>query len=231
MLSIAGDIDINEAKQLVKKYFATIPVKKPEIYRPSDKMTPINGVVRDTIYDNIQLPAAMQIYKIPALGTPDFYAVQMLSTLLAGGQSSRLYKSIVDEQQLALQTGNFAFELEHPGIGVAFGICNQGVGAEKVHDAIDAEIKRVQTELIGEKEFQKLINQTESSFVQANSRISGIAESLANYHIFYGDANLINTELDRYLKVTREDIQRVANKYFKLDQRALLTYLPKTDTP
>ena len=89
----------------------------------------------------------------------------------------------------------------------------------------------MQNELIGEKEFQKLINQTESNFIQSNARISGIAESLANYHMFYGDANLINNELDRYLKVTREDIQRVANEYFKMDQRAMLTYLPKTNTP
>lgn len=231
VLSIAGDIDIKEAKALVNKYFATIPVKKAEIYRPSTKMAPIAGIVRDTVYDNIQLPAAMQIYRIPALGTPDFYAVQMLSTLLAGGQSSRLYKSLVDDQQLALQTGNFAFDLEHPGIAVAFGISNQGVDAQQVHDAIDAEIKKVQNELIGEKEFQKLINQTESSFIQSNSRVAGVAESLANYHMFYGDANLVNTELDRYLKVTREDIQRVAKKYFRLDQRAMLTYLAKTDMP
>jgi len=231
VLTIAGDIDINEAKTLVKKYFSTIPIKKKDIYRPSNTMSPIAGIVRDTVYDNIQLPAAMQIYRIPALGTPDFYAVQMLTTLLSGGQSSRLYKSLVDEQQLALQTGNFAFDLEHPGIAVAFGICNQGVGADKVHAAIDEEIKRVQTELIDENEFQKLINQTESDFIQSNSRVAGVAESLANYHMFYKDANLVNTELDRYLKVTREDIQRVARKYFTLDKRALLTYLPKTDMP
>ena len=80
VLSIAGDLDIDEAKALVNKYFATIPVKKDNIYRPDAQMAPIAGVVRDTVYDNIQLPAAMQIYRIPALGTPDFYAVQMLST-------------------------------------------------------------------------------------------------------------------------------------------------------
>lgn len=231
VLSIAGDLDIAEAKKLVMKYFGTIPQKTKDIYRPSSQMAPITGVVRDTVYDNIQLPAVMQTYRIPALGTPDFYAVDMLSTLLAGGRSSRLYKSLVDEQQLAIQTGNFAFDLEHPGLAIAFGICNQGVEPTQIQDAIDAEIAKVQNELIGEEEFQKLVNQKESSFIQSNSRIAGIAESLANYHMFYGDANLINTELDRYLKVTREDIQRVAKQYFTKDNRVILTYLPKQNTP
>jgi len=231
VLSIAGDIDIEDAKKLVMKYFGTIPQKTTDIYRPSSAMSPIDGVVRDTVYDNIQLPAVIQTYRIPALGTPDFYAVNMLSTLLAGGRSSRLYKALVDEKQLAVQTGNFAFDLEHPGIAVAFGICNQGVEPTAMEAAIDEEIARVQNELIGDEEFQKLVNQKESSFIQANSRIAGISESLANYHMFYDDANLINTELDRFLKVTKEDIQRVARKYFSKDNRAIIVYLPKQNQP
>lgn len=231
VLSVAGDLDIAEAKELIIKYFGSIPQKTAEVYRPSSKMSPIGGVVRDTVYDNIQLPGVFQTYRIPALGTDDFYAVQMLTTLLSTGRSSRMYKSIVDEQQLAIQTGNFAFDVEHPGIAIAYGICNQGIEPSQLQTAIDAEITRVQNELIGEEEFQKLINQRESSFIQSNSQVSGIAESLANYHMFYDDANLINTELDRYLKVTREDIQRVAKKYFDLNNRVLITYLPKKSTP
>ena len=233
VLTIAGDIDVASAKELVNKYFSTIPVKtaSEDIYRPSSAMAPIDGVVIDTAYDNIQLPAVIQTYRIPALGTDDFYAVEMLTTLLAGGRSSRMFKAIVDEQQLALQVGNFAFDNEHPGIAVAYAICNQGAEPTTVMNALDAEIARVQNELISEEEFQKLINQRESNFIQSNARIAGIAESLANYHMFYGDANLINTELDRYLAVTREDIQRVAKQYFSADSRALITYLPKKNTP
>jgi len=231
VLSIAGDLDIEETKKLVMKYFGTIPQKTKEVFRPSSAMAPISGVVRDTVYDNIQLPAVMQTYRIPSMGTPDFYAVQMLTSLLAGGRSSRLYKSLVDEKQLAIQTGNFAFDTEHPGIAIAYGICNQGVDAADLEAAIDEEIAKVQNELIGEEEFQKLVNQKESGFIQGNAKIAGISENLANYHMFYGDANLINTELDRYLKVTREDIKRVANKYFTKENRVILTYLPKQNTP
>lgn len=233
VLTIAGDIDIAAAKKLVNKYFATIPVKTADadIYRPSSKMAPVTGTQVDTVYDNIQLPAVIQTFRIPAMGTPDYYAVDMLTTLLAGGRSSRMFKSIVDDQQLALQVGNFAFDNEHPGMAVAFAICNQDADPSTVKDAIDKEIMKAQNDLISEEEFQKLKNQKESSFIQSNAKIEGIAQSLANYHMFYGDASLINNELDRYLAVTREDIQRVAKQYFSTKNRSLITYLPKKETP
>ncbi len=231
VLSIAGDIDIEETKKLVDKYFATIPIKTTDIYRPSIVEKPLGREVIDTVYDNIQLPGAITTYRIPALGTKDFYAVNMLNTLLSQGQSSRLNKAIVDEQQLAVFAGGFPFELEDPGVAIVFGIANMGVDVNKLQTAIDAELKTVQTELISEEEFQKLRNQIESNFVTGNARIAGIAESLANYHMYYDNADLINTELDRFLAVTREDIRAAAKKYYDVNNRVVLHYLPKPTTP
>ena len=231
VLSIAGDIDIEETKKLVDKYFSTIPVKKKDIYRPQIVEKPMGGEVIDTVYDNIQLPAAITTYRIPALGTDDFYAVNMLNTLLSQGQSSRLNKAIVDEQQLALFAGGFPFELEDPGVAIVFGIANMGVDINKLQSAIDLELKKVQTDLISDEEFQKLRNQVESNFVTSNARIAGIAESLANYHMYYDNANLINTELDRFLAVTKEDIRAAAQKYYNVNNRVVLHYLPKQTTP
>jgi len=231
VLSIAGDIDIEETKKLVDKYFATIPIKTTDIYRPSIVEKPLGREVIDTVYDNIQLPGAITTYRIPALGTKDFYAVNMLNTLLSQGQSSRLNKAIVDEQQLAVFAGGFPFELEDPGVAIVFGIANMGVDVNKLQTAIDAELKTVQTELISEEEFQKLRNQIESNFVTGNARIAGIAESLANYHMYYDNADLINTELDRFLAVTREDIRAAAKKYYDVSNRVVLHYLPKPTTP
>jgi zinc protease len=81
--------------------------------------------------------------------------------------------------------------------------------------------------MITEEEFQKLRNQVENDFIGAFDDMKGIAENLANYHVYYGDANLINTELSRYMKVTREDILRVAKKYLVNENRVVLYYLPK----
>ena len=96
---------------------------------------------------------------------------------------------------------------------------------------MDAEVEKIQTDLISDEEFQKLRNQVENDFISGNSRIAGIAESLANYKMYFGDTNLINTELDRYLKVTKEDIRRAAKTYFNRNNRVTLHYLPKTVNP
>jgi predicted Zn-dependent peptidase len=134
----------------------------------------------------------------------------------------------VDEQQKALFVGNFPLALEDPGVSLSFGITNMGVDVKDLEMAIDAEVKKVQAELITEKEFEKLRNQIENDFVTSNSRMAGIAESLATYHMFFNDANLINNEMDRYLAVTREDIKAAANKYLHPSNRVTLHYLPKS---
>ncbi|MDA8692661.1 insulinase family protein [Saprospiraceae bacterium] len=232
VLSIAGDIDIDQAKKWIDKYYASIPRGTKEIYRPNIVEPPMTGEIRDTIYDNIQLPAIIQAYRIPAQGTPEFYAVDMLSTLLSRGGSSRFQKAIVEDQQKAIQVGSFPLALEDYSVSLAFAFCNMGVDPSDVESSIDAEVKRVQTDLITDEEFQKLRNQIENDFVSSNSRVAGIAESLADYHMYFGDANLINTEIDRYLAVTKEDIRNAAIKYMQPNKRVVLYYLPKVnETP
>ena len=227
-LSIAGDIDIEQTKTLIAKYFKDIPRGTKAVPRPTVKEPQQTAEVRDVIFDNIQLPAVFQAYHIPAQGTPDSYALDMLSTLLSGGQSSRMYKALVDDQKKALQVASFPFSMEDPGLYITLGLVNMGVDVADLEKAMDAEIEKVQKELITEKEFQKIRNQMESQFVQQNSSAVGIAEQLANYHVYYKDANLINTELERYMKVTREDLQRVAKKYLVKENRVVLQYLPKS---
>lgn len=231
ILSIAGDIDVEQTKKLIDVYFKDIPKGKGEIYRPKIVEPELQAEIRDTVYDNVQLPAVVLAYKVPAQGTPDFYAVKMVSQLLSQGESSRMQKKIVDEQQKALTAGSYTFELEDPGPSIMFSIANMGVNPAELEQAMEAEIEEVKKNLIGEEEFQKLQNQIENDFVTANTSMAGIAESLANYEMYYGDANLVNTELERYRKVTREDIQRVAKKYFNKNSRVVIYWLPKGQQP
>jgi predicted Zn-dependent peptidase len=228
-LSIAGDIDIDQTKEWIDLYFSGIPEGTEEINLPTVEEPPMTEEVRDTVYDNIQLPAVIQSYRIPAQGTDDYYAINMLTTLLSGGQSSRIYKALVDEKQLALQAASIPLALEGEGQFITFGLANAGVDAKDVEAAMDIEIEKAKNELISDREFEKLRNQVESRFVQSNSTVGGIAESLANYYVYFGDANLINTELERYMAVTKEDIKRVANKYLNPNQRVVLYYLPKSE--
>ena len=185
--------------------------------------------VRDTVYDNIQLPAVIMGYRIPKQGSADSYALEMLSMLLAQGESSRMHKALVDQQQKAVAAGSFPNDLEDESVYIVYGICNLGIDPQDVEKSLDEEIESVQDLLVQEEEFQKLQNQIESNFVQSISSLEGIAQSLAEYKVLYKNTNLINTELDKYLAVTREDLQRVAKTYLQKNNRVVLHYLPKAE--
>jgi zinc protease len=227
VLVIAGDIDYEQTRKLVTDYFGEIPAGVQNIYRPDIKEPPLGGEVRKTVYDNIQLPAIFTCYRMPGMGDPDTYALGMLQTLLAGGQSSRLYKSIVDNQQLAVECGAIPLSLEDAGLFLVYGIANVGVSLEDLEKAMDEEIRKVAEEGLTPREFQKLANQTENDFISRNTTMAGISESLATYYTFYRDPGLINTEIDKYLAVTPEDIVAVAKKYLVPENRVVLYYLPK----
>lgn len=231
ILSIAGDIDIAQTKQLIDLYFKEIPRGKGDIQRKFPQEPTQTRESRDTVYDNVQLPAVVFAYHIPAQGTKDFYAVKMLGMLLSQGESSRMQKIIVDEQQKAAFAGSFPLELEDPGANICFGIANLGVEVSDLEKSMDAVITDVQRNLMSAEEFQKLQNQVENDFISANDKVAGIAESLANYEMYYGDATLINTELERYRKVSREEIMAAANKYFNKNNRVVLHWLPKPKQP
>lgn len=227
VLVIAGDIQIPQAKALVEKYFSEIPKGTRPIYRPNIVEPEQTQEKRKVVYDNIQLPAVILSFHIPEQGTPDYYALSLLQNLLSSGKSSRFYMSLVDEQQLAVQTGVFPVALEDPGLFVAYAFANLGKSAEEVEKAMLVEIEKVKTGEISDREFQKLQNQFETDFYTRNATMEGIALSLADYHTFFGSASVINTEIEKYTAVKKDDLVRVANKYLKPENRLVLFYLPK----
>lgn len=227
VLSIAGDIQVDEAKELINKYFSEIPRGSGDIYRPETGETAQSTEVVDTAYDNIQLPAIVEAYHIPAVGTEDYYPIKMLTTLLSGGRSSRLYKTLVDETQKAVYVGAFPAALENPGLFISLAIANQGIDANELKILIDREIKRVKDSLITDEEILKLQNQVETDYVNQNATDEGISENLAYYYTIYGKTNAVNTELGKLMKVTKEDIKRVADTYLNDNNRVVLYYLPK----
>lgn len=227
ILSIAGDLNIEETKQLIEKYFADIP-RGPEPPRIDIVEAPLGGEVRDTVYDKVPLPALIMGYRTVARSHPDYYAISMMNQVLSQGQSSRLNKSLVDEKELAVQVASFPASSQDPGVAIAFAIARPGTtDLQAVEEAFNAEVDRLKTELITDREFEKLRNQIEVQAISGYGSVAGIAESLADNEMFLGDANLINTELDRYMDVTKEDIRRVAQEYYTKDNRVVLYWLPE----
>ncbi len=227
-LVIAGDIDVDKTKEMVAKYYGDIPKGTNEIYRPKISEPPQTAEVRDTVLDNIQLPAIIEAYHMPAQGTKDYYALSMLTTLLSGGESSRLTKRLVDKEKSALVVQSFPFDLEDPSLFLLFSVANYGKSPKDIETSIQEEIEKVQTTLISDDELTKIRNQEETGFIGKNSTMQGKAIELANYHIFFGDANLINSEIDKFMAVSKEDLQRVAKQYLAANNRTILYYLPKT---
>ena len=152
----------------------------------------------------------------------------MISTYLSGGKSSKLYKKLVDEKKMSLEVSAFNLSNEDYSTYVIISLPMGVTKLETLIEEISEEVNKIQAELISEKDFQKLQNQFESSFVSSNATIEGIANSLAEYYTFYGDTDLINKELDLYKSITREEIKSVAQLYLKPNQRLELYYLPES---
>ena len=228
VLVVAGDIDIAKTKKMVKDYFGPIP-RGEDIVRNFEKEDPITETIKAKAYDpNIQIPAVVAAYRTPGFKEKDAYVLDMLSTYLSDGKSSKLYKKIVDDKKMALQVGAFNISQEDYGMYILYGLPLGENSLESLIDEIDEEVVKVQNELISEKDYQKLQNKFENQFVNSNSSVEGIANSLARYYMLYGDTNLINNEINIYRSITREDIQNVAKKYLNPNQRLILEYLPES---
>lgn len=227
VLVVAGDIDLTETKKLVKDYFGPIP-KGNSITRNYPKETPITEEKKATFHDpNIQIPAAMVAYRTPGFTERDAYVLDVISTYLSDGPSSKLYKKMVDDQKQALQVGAFNISQEDYGMYVVFGLPVGETTLEVLYTEMEEEIEKVRSTLISEKDYQKIQNKFENQFVNSNSSVEGIANSLARYYLLYEGTSLINKEIEIYRSITREEIKDVASKYLNTNQRLLLEYLPE----
>ena len=226
-LVVAGDIKPEQTKKWINEYFGSIPKGTP-ITRNFPKETPITQEFEETVYDaNIQIPAYIFAYRTPATKERDAYILSMLGSYLSKGKSSVLYKKLVDNEKKALAVEAFNLGLVDHSIFAFFAIPMGNTSKDVLKKDIDAEIKKLQTDLISEEDYQKLQNQVENDFVNANSSVEGIANTLADSYLLKGNTNLINEEINIYRSITREDLRNAAKKYLNSNQRAIINYLPK----
>jgi len=227
VLIVAGDIEIEETKELVKKYFDEVPTGNV-VVRNFPMEEPIVENVKAVAYDeNIQIPMILATFRTPGFANRDSYVLDMISTYLSDGKSSILYKKLVDDQKQALQTQVINLGQVDYNIFAILALPLGDVPLNTLLEEIEEEIVKVQDELISERSYQKLLNKFENRFVNSNSSIAGIANSLARYYMLYGDVNLINKEIEIYRSITREEIQMVAKKYLSKNQRVDIEYLPE----
>jgi len=230
VLVVAGDLnDIPKTKEWVNKYFGAIP-KGADIKVEKFVEEPITATLKANYQDpNIQKPMIVASYRTPSMKTRDARVLDMISTVLSEGKSSRLYKKIVDDKKMALQIGAFNYSQEDYGMYILYGMPQGTFTSEDIVKEIDDEVVKLQTELLTDKEMQKLKNIYENNYVNGNSNVEGIAENLASFYLLHGDINLINTEIEMYRSITAQEIREVAKKYLNPNQRLLLDYVPSKD--
>ena len=227
VLTLVGDFKTADALAKIKKNFESIP-RQPD--PPAVDMTEPEQKAerRATVEDALARLAQVDIaFKAIQGNTADFYALQVLNAALQGGQSSRLYQKLVKEKELATSVGGFMREMRGPGAMFISATPKAGVKPEAVEAAIYDEIERLKKEGIADWELQKAKNTTRRAFINNLQSSLNRAVTIGIYKVFYNDANLINTRLDKVAAVTKEDVQRVANKYLSSNNRTVVVTTPK----
>ena len=231
VLVLAGDVEPAEALAAVHQYFDRIPRRDVVPYTPGD-MAPQTAERHETMLDPLaDLPAFHEEWHIPPNREADHYALEMLCAALGDGDSSRLYRSLVHEGEILSEIGVGTDDRRGPDLFSIFGLVQEGHTAEEARTQIDAAIADIAAHGIPDREMERVRNRIRAYFVVSVQSNLMRAEHLAEYELYYGDAALLRTELDRYLAVTSADIARVAGQYFTPSNRTILDVTPPPESP
>ena len=228
-LTLVGDFDPAEAKKLIQQYFGGIPrAKEPPPVTCDVKFNA--GERRESVTDkNATLPAVLRIFLVPEYKSQDHAALELLSTILGGGESSRMNRAIAREAKAALAT-QVGLDVTGPHRGpstlAALAIANQGVSTDSVDKLIMNEIAKVARDGVTEAELTKAKNTRRAGDVFGKQQALNTAESIQSANMFLGSASAVNTDLDRYMKVTSADIKRVAQQYLRPDNSTVILIKP-----
>ena len=226
-LVIVGDVDWHQAAADVAKYLG--PVKAGDAHHadaiPQEPVQQAERVVK--MNSDVALPAFVEGYHMPADGTPDAYPLRLASKILSDGESSRIYTRLIYDKQIAVQadsSGNFT---EDPNLFFVFAVMNSGHPPAEGEKQVEAELNRLKTERVSEAELDKAKNQILRDYILSRQTVQSRAEELGYAAVVLKDPQLVNTEPERFLNVTSEDIERVARKYFVTTNRTVVEVYPK----
>lgn len=210
---ISGDVKFDEVKNLSKKYFEPIPAGIPprQIHTVEPEQA---GEIRLGVKKEVTTPHLLAVYHVPQTNSPEYYALDLLSSILSTGNTSRLYNSLVDEKQLATDVWTYYGKSFDPYLFMIYSVCNEGITPAQLEEAVYAELEKIANEGIKENELQKVKNQKVMEFYKTMETISGKANQLGTYHLYFGDYKKLFDAPSQYQKVSSEEIQNVVKKYF-----------------
>ena len=228
-LTVVGDFDPAEARALIQQYFGSIPRAKDAPPVVCDAKFNA-GEKRETVTDDkATLPALLRIYLVPEYKNPDHAALELLATILGGGESSRMNRAIAREAKAALAT-QVGLDITGPHRGpstfAALAIANQGVSTDSLDKLISQEVAKIVAEGVTDAELTKAKNNRRAGTIFERQQALNTAESIQSANMYLGDPGAINTDLDRYMKVSKDDIKRVAQQYLRPDNSVVILIKP-----
>ncbi len=226
-LVVSGDVSVKDAQEKIITYFADIP-RNGEVPRPKNEDLPLTEEIRETFYDNIELPAIFMAYRICNATSHDADVLDVVSAILSDGRSSRLYRSLVHERRLAQSVSTHASAHEHDGLFHVSLIAPHTTPLSELEKHFDEELQKIVEGDVTEYELEKAKNTADMHLTRHFSSNFGVADSLAYFHTFFKNAHEINREFERVESVTLEEVRRVAKKYFGKKHRVVLYWLPRS---
>ncbi|WP_396171970.1 M16 family metallopeptidase [Flavobacterium sp.] len=217
---VSGALKLEKVKELAKKYLEPIPAQPepPKVHIVEPAQT---GERRITVQKEVATPYMMIGYKTPESKNEDYYALNILSSVLSSGNSSRLYAALVDQKQLATEVFSNFGDTFDPNLFNVYAVANKDVKDVDLEQAIYTEIEKIKKEGISEKELQKIKNQKLMEFYSQVETINGKSNNIGTYEVFFGDYRKMFDAPDKYNKITVADVQKVANKYFTKSNRTV----------
>ena len=230
-LVVAGDFQSDEVLRWIDTWFGSIPKGKP-IPRNVPKEPAQTAERRAAAYDaNAPLPVVIFTYHMPEAGHPDLFALEVAANVLSEGQSSRLYRKMVYDQQIALQAGGQTIVLEDPGVFFFFAILQGDHTVQEAEASLQEEVARLQATPVAAPELEKAKNQLIARQVFGRETVQDKGEAIGYASVILDDLSRLNKDLAEYQKVTADDVMRVAKTYFKPDNRTVVHMLPATMKP
>ena len=229
-LTLVGDFDTKQARALVEQYLGRVPQGKP-VPRDIPKEPAHEKEERVTVSESWPLPAVVVSYHITYDGHPDAYPLHTLAKILSDGDSSRIYRALVYDKQIAVAAFGEAKLIEHPNLFYAVAIVAPGRRPEDVQKELVAQLERIKTEGVTAEELSRAKRQWARDYILGRDTVQQKALHLAHAVVIHNDIKTADGEFDLFQNVTAADVQRVAKTYFTPQSRMLLTVMPKGGAP
>jgi zinc protease len=226
-LVMVGDFDTKEATALVQQYLGRVPKSTRPVPRDIPKEPPQTKERRVRLDESWPLPAVVVAHHITFDGHPDSYPLHIASKVLSDGESSRIYRKLVYDKQIALAAFGGGNIIEDPNLFFAVAIVQPGQRPEEAVDALIAELDRLRSEPISEAELQQAKNQFSRDYILSRESNKDKASHLGHAVVIHNDVKTADGEFDIFMNITAADVQRVAQTYFKPENRLVLTIMPR----